>query len=75
MALWVILLNRMKEVTKYQSHPDAKCKVTGMWVAFYDAYKDTEKASPAKLTPKNTAARILLIAETEKEIIDWISCV
>ncbi len=23
---------------KYQSHPDAKCKVTGMWVAYHDAY-------------------------------------
>ncbi len=47
---------------KYQRHPDAKCKVTGMWMAYHDAYSDGVKVNAAKLTPEKTNARILLIA-------------
>jgi dienelactone hydrolase len=52
---------------KYQNHPDAKCKVTGMWVAYHDAYKNIEKVTTAKLTPDKSGARILLIAGDEDE--------
>ena len=52
---------------KYQKHPDAKCKVTGMWVAYHDAYADAAKVSKAKLSPEKTDARILLIAGDEDE--------
>ena len=52
---------------KYQKHPDAKCKVTGMWVAYHDAYSDVAKVKAAKLTPEKTGSRILLIAGDEDE--------
>ncbi len=52
---------------KYQIHPDAKCKVTGMWVAYHKAYLDDVKVSAAKLSPKQSDARILLIAGDEDE--------
>ncbi|MCR5321703.1 MAG: lysophospholipase [Lachnospiraceae bacterium] len=52
---------------KYQRHPDAKCKVTGMWVAYHDAYSDMIKVNAAKLTPHKSGARILLIAGDEDE--------
>ena len=52
---------------KYQRHPDAKCKVTGMWVAYHDAYTDAERVRTAKLTPEKSDARILLIAGDEDE--------
>lgn len=52
---------------KYQRHPDCKCKVTGMWVAYYDAYTDAEKVNAAKLHVEKTAARVLLIAGDEDE--------
>ena len=52
---------------KYQRHQDAKCKVTGMWAAYHDAYSDAEKVTAAKLHVENTAARVLLIAGDEDE--------
>lgn len=52
---------------KYQRHPDAKCRVTGMWVAYHDAYLDIKRVNAAKLTPEKTGARILLIAGDEDE--------
>lgn len=52
---------------KYQRHPDAKCKVTGMWVAYHDAYMDAEKVNIAELHVEKTAARVLLIAGDEDE--------
>ena len=52
---------------KYQRHPDAKCKVTGMWVAYHDAYMDAEKVNAAELHVEKTAARVLLIAGDEDE--------
>jgi dienelactone hydrolase len=55
------------KATRYQRHPDAKCKVTGMWTAYHDAYNDTKKVNLAKLTPEKTGAKILLIAGDEDE--------
>ena len=52
---------------KYQKHPDAKCRVTGMWVAYHDAYNDSAKVSEAKLPVEKTGARVLLIAGDEDE--------
>jgi len=52
---------------KYQRHPDAKCKVTGMWVAYHDAYTDIDKVNAAKLHVEKTSARVLLIAGDEDE--------
>ncbi len=52
---------------KYQRHPDAKCKVTGMWVAYHDAYMDVDMVNAAKLQLEKTAARELLIAGDEDE--------
>ena len=52
---------------KYQRHPDCKCKVTGMWVAYHDAYMDAEKVNAAELHVEKTAARVLLIAGDEDE--------
>ena len=55
------------KAVKYQKHPAAKCKVTGMWVAYHEAYSDTEKVRAAKLHVERTAARVLLIAGAEDE--------
>ncbi|MCR4814672.1 MAG: alpha/beta hydrolase [Lachnospiraceae bacterium] len=52
---------------KYQKHPDAKCKVTGMWVAYHDAYEDEKRVLKAKLHVENSNARVLLIAGDEDE--------
>ena len=52
---------------RYQTHPDAKCKVTGMWVAYHDAYEDTSKVESARLSVEKTGARVLLIAGDEDE--------
>ena len=35
------------KAAKYQKHPDAKCKVTGMWVAYHDAYHDNDAVERA----------------------------
>ena len=52
---------------KYQNHPAAKCKVTGMWAAFYDAYLDKASEEKAKLEVYKSNARILLIAGAKDE--------
>ncbi len=52
---------------KYQNHPDAKCRVTGMWVAYHDAYKDVKRANEARLAVEKSGARVLLIAGDEDE--------
>ena len=55
------------KAAKYQKHPDAKCKVTGMWVAYHDAYHDNDAVERAKLHVEKTGARVLLIAGDEDE--------
>ena len=55
------------KAAKYQMHPDAKCKVTGMWVAYHDAYHDNDAVERAKLHVEKTGARVLLIAGDEDE--------
>ena len=52
---------------KYQRHSDAKYKVMGMWVAYHDAYQDSEKVKMARLRIEKTGARVLLIAGAEDE--------
>ena len=47
---------------KYQYHPSAVCKVTGMWAAYHKAYCDKEKVKQAMLAPEKSDARILMIA-------------
>lgn len=53
--------------TRYYRHPDAKCKVTGMWIAYHDAYKDERAVLNARLSVEKTNARVLLIAGDEDE--------
>jgi len=53
--------------SKYYKHPDAKCRVMGMWVAYHDAYADKDREKQALLHPETTGARILLIAGDEDE--------
>ena len=52
---------------KYQKHDEAKCKVTGMWVAYHDAYENSEAVKKAKLHVEKTNARVLLIDGNEDE--------
>jgi dienelactone hydrolase len=59
-------LSKVKAV-RYQRHPDAFCKVTGMWAAYHKAYQDLEAVSKARLHVEQTGARVLLIAGTEDE--------
>jgi len=53
--------------TGYYCHPDAKYKVTGMWIAYHDAYMDERAVINAKLSVEKTNARVLLIAGDEDE--------
>ncbi len=55
------------KAARYQRHPDAKCRVTGMWVAYHKAYSDIARVDVAKLTPWKSEARIMLIAGDEDE--------
>ena len=55
------------KATKYYRHPDAKCKVLGMWIAYYDAYRYEIAVSKAKLSVEKSGARVLLIAGDEDE--------
>jgi len=55
------------KATRYYRHPDAKCKVTGMWIAYHDAYMDERAVINAKLSVEKTNARVLLIAGDEDE--------
>lgn len=47
---------------RYQNHPAAAHKVTGMWAAFYEAYQDKAREQSALLRIEKTNARVLLIA-------------
>lgn len=55
---------------KYMKHSDAKCRVTGMWVAYHEAYRDTAAVEKAKLSVEKTNTRVLLIAGDEDEAWD-----
>ena len=52
---------------KYQKHPAVPHKVTGMWVAYYNAYQNDAAVQKAKLEVEKTGARVLLIAGQEDE--------
>ena len=47
---------------KYQKHPAASYGVTGMWCAFYEAYRDEVLVGQAILHPEASGSRILMIA-------------
>ncbi|MCM1298553.1 MAG: hypothetical protein NC203_12100 [Firmicutes bacterium] len=55
---------------KYQKHPAASHKVTGMWVAYHDAYQDKICERAAFIPYEKTDARILLIAGGADEMWD-----
>ena len=55
---------------KYQTHPAAVHKVTGMWAAFSDAYADAGAVEKAMLNPAASGAEILMIAGMEDECWD-----
>ncbi len=55
------------KATKYYTHPDAKCKVLGMWVAYHDAYQYEIAVEAAKLSVEKSGARVLLITGDEDE--------
>lgn len=55
------------KASKYYHHPDSECKVTGMWIAYHDAYKNVTAALKARLSVEKTETRILLIAGDEDE--------
>lgn len=55
------------KATRYYRHPAAKCRVTGMWVAYYNAYQDKKAEKAAWLHLEKTNARILMIAGDEDE--------
>ena len=50
------------KMSKYHRHSAAQYKVMGMWIAFYDAYRDKTAEKEAFLPLEKTGARILLIA-------------
>ena len=50
------------KASKYQRHPAVSHKVTGMWVAYYNAYQDKAAVQNASLHVEQTGARVLLIA-------------
>lgn len=55
------------KASKYYKHKDADYKVTGMWIAYHDAYQDKEKEKKAMLHVEKTNSRVLLIAGHEDE--------
>ncbi len=55
------------KATKYYTHPDAKCKVLGMWIAYHDAYQYEIAVEKARLSVEKSGARVLLIAGDEDE--------
>ena len=48
---------------KYQKHPAVSRKVTGMWVAYYNAYQNDAAMQKARLAVEKTDARVLLIID------------
>ena len=57
-----------KKAMRYYRHPGAAYPVTGMWIAFYNAYQDKAAEKTAWLHLEKTDARILLIAGGEDEM-------
>ena len=55
------------KTSRYYTHPDAKARVMGMWLAYHDAYADKDREQQALLHPERTGARILMIAGEEDE--------
>lgn len=55
------------KAARYQNHPAAAYKVTGMWAAYYQAYQNHAAVQNAKLEAEKTGARILMIAGQEDE--------
>lgn len=55
------------KAAKYYRHPDSACKVTGMWIAYHDAYRDESASNKARLSVERSNARVLLIAGDEDE--------
>lgn len=56
------------DTAKYYKHDVAECRVTGMWIAFHDAYADKEQEKKAELHIEKTGTRILMIAGHEDEM-------
>lgn len=57
----------LRKMTKYYYDAEADRKVTGMWIAYRDAYRDKALEEQADLKLYETKARILLIAGTGDE--------
>ena len=55
------------KASRYYRHPGAKCRVMGMWIAYYDAYANEQCVNAARLSVEKTGARVLLIAGDEDE--------
>ena len=55
------------KASKYYKHPNARHRVMGMWIAYYNAYQDKAAERAAWLHLEKTNARILLIAGDEDE--------
>lgn len=55
------------KVSKYYRHPGVRHRVTGMWIAYYNAYQNKAAEKVAWLHLEKTNARILLIAGDEDE--------
>ncbi|MCM1054014.1 MAG: hypothetical protein NC394_00705 [Bacteroides sp.] len=55
---------------KYQKHPAAFHKVTGMWTAYHNAYQDKSRECASFIPYEKTNARILLIAGGADEMWD-----
>lgn len=55
------------KLSKYYKHPDVSHRVTGMWIAYYNAYQDKAAERAAWLHLEKSNARILLIAGAEDE--------
>ena len=56
-----------RKASKYYKHPAAGYRVTGMWIAYYNAYQNKAAEKAAWLHLEKTNARILLIAGDEDE--------
>lgn len=54
-------------LSKNYRHPAAGYRVTGMWIAYYNAYQNKATEKAAWLHLEKTNARILLIAGAEAE--------
>lgn len=57
----------VRKAGKYYFDGEARRKVTGMWIAYRDAYRDKKLECAANLHVEQTNARILMIAGTGDE--------